>query len=77
MDKFLAGIVAGLLIERFQLINVKTDALSDAGLIKSENWAADILPIAIMVGFIVLLIWVFCTLNKEEDRERDDRHYHG
>lgn len=65
MDKFLAGMIAGILLERFHLIQAKPalGAVPHMDFIKPEALMTDLFFIALGAGGFAFFAWAVRALN--------------
>jgi hypothetical protein len=64
MDRFFAGLVVGVLIERFHVIRPSPDALVMNGCLKPEVLMEDVMFIALVLGAFSLMAWAIRALQR-------------
>lgn len=65
MDKFLAGMIAGIVLERFHIIGTKpsVEALLHTDCIKPEVLMTDLFFLAVAAGAFVFFAWAVRALK--------------
>jgi hypothetical protein len=64
MEKFLAGLVVGVLIERFHAIKISPEALVTSGCIKPEVLMQDVLFLGLALGAFALMALAIRALQR-------------